>query len=151
MEANIQGAGLYSGHICDSNRWWVMNGATTLSITTFSIPIIATLSIMPEFHYAECHYAECHYVNVTYKPFVLSVIIFWVSLGWMLLCWVSLGWMLLCWVLCRLLNSGLHYKHIIIINDTSIVVNEWCHNLERHSRVSKYDPRVIIFAHLLCL
>ncbi len=33
------------------------------------------------------------------------------------------------------LNCGLYYKNITIINDASRVVSERCHNLEHHSRV----------------
>jgi hypothetical protein len=45
-------------------------------------------------------------------------------------------------------TSGLYYNHITIVNDTSRVTSELCHNLECHSRVVNYDPRGIIFTHL---
>ncbi len=44
-----------------------------------------------------------------------------------------------------LIPTSLYYEHIMtIINDASRVFSEWCHNLECHSRVVKYDPRGII-------
>jgi len=46
------------------------------------------------------------------------------------------------------LNCGLYYKNIIIINDASRVVSERCHNLEHHSRVVNINPRDIIYAQL---
>ncbi len=35
--------------------------------------------------------------------------------------------------------TSLYYKHIMIIKDTSSVVNEWRYNLERHSIVINYE------------
>ncbi len=35
---------------------------------------------------------------------------------------------------------GLYYKHFTIVNDTSRVVTEWCHDLEHNSRVISYVP-----------
>ncbi len=38
-----------------------------------------------------------------------------------------------CQIWVRILaTSGLYYKHVTIINDTSSSVNKWRHNLERH-------------------
>ncbi len=76
------------------------SGATTFSITTFSIKgLFVTLSIM-----TFCIHDTQH--NST-RALMLSVIVMnvafylwlcWVPLCWVSLCWVSLCWMLLCWV-----------------------------------------------------
>ncbi len=34
------------------------------------------------------------------------------------------------------MSSGLYYKNIMIVNDASTVVSDWCHNLEHHLRLS---------------
>jgi hypothetical protein len=46
------------------------------------------------------------------------------------------------------ISSGLYYKHIMIANDAHRVINEWCDNLEHHSRVVNYNDRGIIYTQL---
>ncbi len=37
-------------------------------------------------------------------------------------------------------SSGLYYKNIMIVNDASRVISEWCHNLKHHLRSSIMLP-----------
>jgi hypothetical protein len=130
-------------------------GATTLSITTFSI---MTLTI-------ECLNVTLSVNDIQHKitAIMLSIIMLsvafyscGVSLCWMSLCWVSLCWMSLCWMswrLCRCLSK----KIVILPLEETSPRCSWMRSHRHTPRRSSSDTRWLLqrpkvsFVHSKCV